>query len=218
MQENDTVQLICDGITLQRDGILFLENVGFCMLSGGIAIISGPSGSGKTSLLKVLAGMIKPTSGEIRFSMQNTISRIDRSADYNKQMVYLGHESGIKPRQKVFDHLRKTAHQHKTELMLEAAIRYLGLEHYLYTPKKRLSRGIEQRVSLAKLLLTPALLWMLDEPLNYLDPIEMKLLSGMIHSKLSSGGIVIMTTHHLPPGFVQKETPVSQVDLKDFLP
>lgn len=176
------------------DHRLFSE-LSFSLDFGQIMQVQGANGSGKTSLLRTLCGFITPDEGDIIWRGEN-IRELDE--EYYAEMMYLGHLNAIKDELSALENLRISAGLSGVELdekeALEA-LRRMGLRGRELLPTKVLSQGQRRRVALARLLVSDAKLWVLDEPLTALDVRAVALIQELIGEHLARQGMVIFTTH-----------------------
>ena len=157
--------------------------------------VQGTNGSGKTSLLRTLCGFITPDEGDIIWRGEN-IRELDE--DYYAEMMYLGHLNAIKDELSALENLLISAGLSGVELDEKeamAALRRMGLRGRELLPTKVLSQGQRRRVALARLLVSDAKLWVLDEPLTALDVGAVALIQELIAEHLAQQGMVIFTTH-----------------------
>jgi len=162
---------------------------------GQIMQVQGTNGSGKTSLLRTLCGFITPDEGDIIWRGEN-IRELDE--DYYAEMMYLGHLNAIKDELSALENLCISAGLSGVELEEKeamAALRRMGLRGRELLPTKVLSQGQRRRVALARLLVSDARLWVLDEPLTALDVGAVALIQELIAEHLAQQGMVIFTTH-----------------------
>jgi heme exporter protein A len=157
--------------------------------------VEGANGSGKTSLLRMLCGLSTPEQGQIRWG-DTPISQLGTS--YYESLAYLGHTNGIKDELTALENLMLCTHLAGTRLSEAAAgeaLQQIGLSGREHLPTKVLSQGQKRRVALARLLLTPRLLWVLDEPMAALDQQALEFVEQMMTEHLAKGGIAVLTTH-----------------------
>jgi len=162
---------------------------------GQIMQVQGANGSGKTSLLRTLCGFITPDEGDIIWRGENIR---DLDEEYYAEMLYLGHLNAIKDELSALENLRISAGLSGVELNENealAALRRMGLRGRELLPTKVLSQGQRRRVALARLLVSGAKLWVLDEPLAALDVGAVALIQELIAEHLAQQGMVIFTTH-----------------------
>ncbi|AVP88010.1 cytochrome c biogenesis protein ccmA [Candidatus Phycorickettsia trachydisci] len=181
----------CQNLTVddpKNPGNRLIYDLSFCSSSGAILYLSGANGIVKTSVLRAIAGLSKPSSGEITFKGKNL-------ADFKlKPLHYIGHKLGIKQNLSIWDNLSFWADSLEAREGLQAAIIYLGLQDILEEDCKLLSFNTCKKVAIARLMLSKAQIWLLDELDTDLDEQDRKLLSNLINIKASSGGIIISTT------------------------
>lgn len=171
------------------------SGLSFALHPGQIMQIRGTNGSGKTSLLRTLCGFIQPDEGKI--SWDGTDVR-ELDGEYFVRMLYLGHHNAIKDELSALENLRISAGLCGDELdekQAIAALRRMGLKGRERLPTKVLSQGQRRRVALARLLVSDATLWILDEPLAALDVDAVAQIEGLIGDHLARAGMVIFTTH-----------------------
>ena len=161
--------------------------------------LEGRNGSGKTTLLRTLCGLYMPDQGEILWC-GSSIKQQDEA--FRKDLFYLGHNNAIKADLTVIENLRinsNLAGETVNDDDLLEALDKIGLYAFEDFPTRQLSQGQKRRVSLARLLLTKAKLWILDEPFVALDFAAVELLQTIIAKHVEDGGMVILTTHQEVP-------------------
>ncbi|HEY4696882.1 MAG TPA: cytochrome c biogenesis heme-transporting ATPase CcmA [Gallionella sp.] len=171
------------------------SGLSFALDFGQIMQVQGANGSGKTSLLRTLCGFITPDEGDIIWRGEN-IRELDE--EYYAEMLYLGHLNAIKDELSALENLCISAGLSGVELEEKeamAALRRMGLRGRELLPTKVLSQGQRRRVALARLLVSDAKLWVLDEPLTALDVGAVALIQELIEEHLAQQGMVIFTTH-----------------------
>ena len=171
------------------------SGLSFALHPGQIMQVQGENGSGKTSLLRTLCGFLMPDEGTITWRGENTR---DLDEDYHAEMLYLGHLNAIKDELSALENLRISAGLSGVELDEKealAALRRIGLRGRERLPTKVLSQGQRRRVALARLLVSDAKLWILDEPLTALDVGAVALVQELLAEHLARQGMVIFTTH-----------------------
>lgn len=157
--------------------------------------IHGPNGSGKTTLLRILCGLTLPTEGEIRWRGTNIQSN---SSEYFSEVLHVGHTDGVKLELSPSENLRfaRSLGNHPTEIEVAEVLERLDLYGFEDIPTRTLSAGQRRRVALARLLLTHAKLWILDEPFTSLDKAGINAMELLLTQHLDQGGIVILTSHN----------------------
>jgi heme exporter protein A len=184
--------LTIDNLTLFREGKKIFSNLGFSLSINSLLVITGKNGVGKTSLLKIIAGISKATSGKILWGEKNIEDFRD---DFNGDLQFLGHKNFLKPELTVIENLKFYAQLSGTEILIPASLNFFKLSELANQKVKKLSAGWQKRVMLAKLLACPATIWLLDEPFSNLDSEGKILLKGLIQTRIKENGLVILTSH-----------------------
>lgn len=177
-----------------RGDRLLFSGLSFDLESGGLLHIQGANGAGKTTLLRVLCGLIHPEAGAVYWRG----APVERDRDgFVQDIHYVGHLNGIKPELSPVENLRFAAalnagaSRGDPEQALEQ-VHLFGFEH---EPARTLSAGQRRRIALARLLLSPARIWVLDEPFTALDVTGIGLLEAMVHRHVEAGGVIVMASH-----------------------
>jgi heme exporter protein A len=166
--------------------------------------IVGDNGAGKTSLLRILAGVLEPESGDVRWRGRSV--RRGRE-EMHSEMSFVGHLNGIKEDLTVAENvaIASAVRGHRVDdgAMLEA-LDHVGMRDFVDRFAGRLSQGQKRRVALARLFAGPAVaLWVLDEPFNALDARSAERLHAAMAQQLARGGMIVLTAHQavgLPAG------------------
>jgi heme exporter protein A len=179
---------------MRGDRRLF-EDLSFSLRSGQLLHLKGHNGSGKTTLLRILAGLLHAEAGGIAWNGES-IQRARQ--EYHAELLYLGHLNGLKGDLSAVENLRIDAAIRGNALGEEEAWQVLGdigLRGHEDLPSKYLSQGQKRRVALARLWVSRAALWILDEPFSALDVAAVDELQAVIRRHLERSGMVIVTTH-----------------------
>jgi heme exporter protein A len=164
----------------------------FALHAGEIVLIEGDNGSGKTTLLKVLSGLLAPSRGDIRLHGETlTLARL------SVQVALLGHRSGLKTDLTPLENLQFAIGVFglRSGITPHLALVSVGLEGFEDVPVRQLSAGQSKRVALARLLLVPAALWLLDEPYANLDREGIELVNRLLEAHARRGGAALVTSH-----------------------
>ncbi|MDR3491955.1 MAG: cytochrome c biogenesis heme-transporting ATPase CcmA [Gammaproteobacteria bacterium] len=191
--------LTINEISFERNNTFLFENISCSLVKGDVLQIAGTNGSGKSTLLRILAGLLEPESGSI--SWKNKCIYEDAET-YKRDLHFLGHQNGIKMHLTVHENLKHycalTGITYKPST-INSIINKLKIDSVFNTQTSYLSAGQLRRLSLAKLLLNPQRLWLLDEPATALDSEGQQLLIDLISQHQSAGGITILATHQPLP-------------------
>jgi len=187
---------------IRGDRELF-SDLSFKLDASQLMMLEGQNGSGKTTLLRSLCGLYLQDQGEI---LWDGIPIKKQDEDYRRELLYLGHLNGIKADLTVIENLRinsalsnKKAGENPSTDELMDALDTIGLYAFEDFPSSQLSQGQKRRVALARLLISKAKLWILDEPFVALDVAAVELLQSIIAKHVDNGGMVILTTHQEVP-------------------
>ncbi len=181
------------GLAIVRGDRLLLDDLDFALAPGELLRVEGPNGSGKTSLLRVVAGLIEPDEGEVRWRGKPV--RQQRQA-YHAEVAWMGHRPGFKGDLTPPENLRFEAGlRAASRVTLETVFERLGLERLQRLPFRLLSAGQQRRVALARLVLSRARLWLLDEPFTNLDAAGREQVQELIAEHLAGGGLALAASH-----------------------
>ncbi|WP_442593364.1 cytochrome c biogenesis heme-transporting ATPase CcmA [Parapusillimonas sp. JC17] len=186
-----------EGINLHaiRGERSLFKRLNFQIKAGECLLVQGENGSGKTSLLRMIAGLMPSSDGAV-FWKGSPIAQL--GDDFRRELLYCGHLLGLKNELNGIENLVASACVAGNSVSVPIAIEALrrsGLQGKEYLPVRFLSQGQKRRVSLARLLLQPRALWILDEPLAALDVGAVLWLTGVVDAHLELGGVVVMTSH-----------------------
>ncbi|KAA3620771.1 MAG: cytochrome c biogenesis heme-transporting ATPase CcmA [Proteobacteria bacterium] len=185
----ESVELCC----VRGDNMLF-EDLNFAIDAGDICQVHGANGAGKTSLLRLLCGLSIPESGEVRW---NGAAIDDQPDAFRSALAYIGHHNGIKGELNPKENLESTRALMPCRDDIEpvAALERVGLYGYEDIPCRYLSAGQKRRVAIARLLLSSAPLWILDEPVTALDVDGVRDFQLLLEAHANAGGMVVITSH-----------------------
>ncbi|MCU7814605.1 MAG: cytochrome c biogenesis heme-transporting ATPase CcmA [Candidatus Thiodiazotropha sp. (ex Rostrolucina anterorostrata)] len=178
-----------------RDDRVLFEDLSFGINPGQALVLEGRNGSGKTSLLRILCGIRLPESGKLLWEGQD-IFRL--GPEFHEHIAYLGHKDGSKLDLTPLENLRIAQGLGKASdgIDLDEALDQVGLYGFEDVPTRNLSAGQQRRLAIARLLVTDAKLWILDEPFTSLDRKGIEHMERLFEGHLNRGGMAAMTTHH----------------------
>jgi len=199
---------VADLACIRGDRCLF-SDLSFTVPPETLLHVRGRNGSGKTTLLRALCGLLRADAGEIRWRGENIRNLAE---DYHRDLLYFGHVNGIKADLTGLENLSVAATLDEDpvgDAEISTALDRIGLGGFEELPTRMLSQGQKKRVALARLILSKAPLWILDEPFTALDVDAVDLLQALIAEQVASGGTVVLTTHQeveLTRGEIQRLT------------
>ncbi|MEO8011637.1 MAG: heme ABC exporter ATP-binding protein CcmA, partial [Dokdonella sp.] len=190
LPEHDLIPLLeARGLAFARNDEPVFGPINFTLHAGEVVLIEGDNGAGKTTLLKVLSGLLEPSAGEIRLNGETlTLARLSH------QVALLGHQPGLKGDLTPLENLRFAIGVFglRAGITLHMALTSVGLEGFEDVPTRQLSAGQKKRVALARLLLVPAALWLLDEPYANLDREGIDLVNRLLDAHARRHGTALV--------------------------
>ena len=180
------------GLTCIRAGRQLFADLDLTVECGQLLQIEGANGAGKTSLLRILCGLSEPRTGQVYWHGADIR---ECRPDFYGALLYLGHQPALKTDLTPLEnlHFYATLGGHAGDP--ESALEEVGLTDFEDQPVGRLSAGQRRRVALARLWLSTAPLWILDEPFTAIDRQGVDHLEHHLQRHVDSGGAVILTSH-----------------------
>ena len=184
------------GLSGQRGERTLFQGLDLSFTPGSVVWLRGRNGRGKTTLLRLLAGLASPLSGEVQIA-----GRELRQAGpaWRRHWVYIAHQNALKDDLTALEALRFLADLHGLGADLKQlthALQRLGVARSQHALVRTLSQGQRRRVALARLVLSHACpLWLLDEPFDALDSDGIEALNAVIAEHAAAGGCVVLTSH-----------------------
>ena len=188
-------QLQVIALSCERGGRPLFAPQSFTLSAGQAMQIEGDNGSGKTSLLRMVCGLAPTASGEVRWGGQ-AITEVRHT--FSRDLLYLGHSLGLKDELSALENLRAALELAGHPVGHEQALQALqaqGLGSRSHLPLRVLSQGQKRRVALARLQLSKARLWVLDEPFVALDTLAVHALQQVLRQHLQQDGLLLFTSH-----------------------
>jgi heme exporter protein A len=184
------------GLAAFRGERLVFRDLDFAVAAGGTLLLTGPNGSGKSTLLRLLAGLLRPAAGTLTWDGADALADLPAHA---RRVAYLGHQDAVKPALTAVENLRFAARL--SGGAVGTALAAVGLQDLADLPTRMLSAGQRRRLALARLALSQAPLWLLDEPTIGLDTASVQRFGLMLEAHRARNGLMIAATHlPLPVG------------------
>jgi heme exporter protein A len=203
---NGPMRLTAVELACHRGGRDVFSGVSFTVGPGEALTVTGRNGAGKSSLLRLVAGFLRPTAGSL------SLDGGDPELSIAEQAHYLGHQDAVKPSLSVGENLQfwaaflgggfsagvgsgLGAGSGAGSLKVPDALAVMGLGGISALPAAYLSAGQRRRLSIARLIAVKRPLWLLDEPTSTLDAAAQDRLAEVMRSHLTDGGLILAATH-----------------------
>lgn len=200
--------LTVENLSIHDNSGYSITELGICLPPGSLIILNNEDSELNKIFFNILSMKSKPICGEILFGD----TPVEEDKDYLTSILHYTYENFAVHHMTLMDYLRITAEKHDTLLGVEAAIRYFQIESYLNSALRTLPEDIGSKAQLCTLLLIPKPIWFLENPFQYLEGQDIKLLANLIASRCNQHGIVIVSTDK-----TDIITPLQILDLKNFL-
>lgn len=208
---SDTVALEAAGLVREFGALRAVDGIGFRLAPGEQLTVFGPNGAGKSTLLALLAGSLRPDAGEVRWQGN---PRVHGDLDWFRLVGVLSHQGFLYGHLTAAENLRFHADLHllsSVDERVQEALRSVGLETRSGDRVRTFSRGMKQRLALARTLLHEPRVVLLDEPYTGLDAHAAALLRGVLASLRDGHRTVVLVTHNLTQGLEQADRVAIQV-------
>lgn len=184
------LRLTASGLAVVRGFREVFSELSFELAGGELLALTGPNGAGKSSLLRLIAGLVRPSAGAL------ALEGGDPELSIPEQAHYLAHQDAFKPALTVEENLRFWVRfAGADEAALGEALAAVGLGSLADLPAAFLSAGQRRRLSVARLWAVARPLWLLDEPTSALDAAAQDRLAAIMADHLAAGGLIIAATH-----------------------
>jgi heme exporter protein A len=182
------------GLAVSRGDRRLFRDFDLQLAAGEAVALTGPNGAGKTSLLRAIAGFIRPDTGQVAF--RGEAGALEAEDARRGGIHLMGHHDGLKSNRTARDELLFQAGWTGGDATgALAAAETLGLRRLLDLAVRHLSAGQRRRLALARLVASPRPLWLLDEPLAPLDAEHRALFGELMGAHLGGGGLVLAAVH-----------------------
>jgi len=189
--------IVARGLRREFAGVPVLSGVDLDVAAGEVVVLLGSNGAGKTTLLRVLATLLRPSGGTLQLFGENASRRPPAS---RRRLGYVGHDSGCYPDLTGRENLEFHAELHDVPdaaARVADLLRWAGLDDAARRPARTYSRGMTQRLALARVLLHAPELLLLDEPYSGLDPAAAARLDGLLRELPRAGHAIVLSTHDI---------------------
>ncbi len=184
---------LCKAYGVQR----VLQNLDISLQSGELVCLLGPNGAGKSTLIRLLSGLLKPTAGEI--TIDGTLADFSE-AEVRRRIGLILHQTFLYEQLTGFENLQLYARLYGTKLTesdLKQLMVRVGLGKVRPVPVRSYSRGMKQRLTIARALLNEPQILLLDEPYTGLDQQGSTMLNQLLIEEKEQQRIILITTHEL---------------------
>ena len=182
-----------EAVACRRGERLVFAGLDLALDRGGAILLTGPNGSGKSSLLRLLAALLRPAEGSLTWNGEPIWEEPEA---YRAELRYVGHLDAVKPVLTARETLAFWAAAYGAEAgRIDLALEAFALAALDETPGRMLSAGQKRRLTLARLVVSPGTLWLLDEPTVGLDRASVDRLGEEIAAHRADGGMVVLATH-----------------------
>jgi heme exporter protein A len=182
-----------EGLACVRGGREVFRDLRFVVNGGEILVVTGPNGAGKSSLLRLVAGLLRPSAGRL------VVNGGDPDLTIGEQAHYVGHRDALKPSLAVHENLAFWIAFLHGSGDVAGSLASVGLSSLAHVPARYLSAGQQRRLSLARLIAVERPIWLLDEPASSLDAAGQGLLAELMQAHFARGGLILAAIHGALP-------------------
>ena len=191
------MEILINSATCYKNDNLIFNDINLTLKNSDIALISGSNGSGKTTLIKSICGIQSLESGRV---LINDIDIQNKNSSYVENIIYVGHKNSLNNDLTVYENLEYLSAldlsiKYNNKVKIEEAMRYFDIYKYKDYPVENLSEGNKKKTSLARLVMTEKKIWVLDEPLSFLDDKSIDIFINLISKNQENKGITILSSH-----------------------
>ena len=191
------MEILINSATCYKNDNLIFNDINLTLKNSDIALISGSNGSGKTTLIKSICGIQGLESGSV---LINDIDIQNKNSTYVENIIYVGHKNSLNNDLTVYENLEYLSAldlsiKYNNKVKIEEAMRYFDIYKYRDYPVENLSEGNKKKTSLARLVMTEKKIWLLDEPLSFLDDKSIDIFINLISKNQENKGITVLSSH-----------------------
>ena len=191
------MEILINSATCYKNDNLIFNDINLTLKNSDIALISGSNGSGKTTLIKSICGIQTLESGSV---LINDIDIQNKNSTYVENIIYVGHKNSLNNDLTVYENFEYLSAldlsiKYNNKVKIEEAMRYFDIYKYKDYPVENLSEGNKKKTSLARLVMTEKKIWILDEPLSFLDDKSIDIFINLISKNQENKGITILSSH-----------------------
>ena len=181
--------------TCYKNNNLIFSDVSISYNDGDIGIIMGPNGCGKTTLIRSICGIQGLDEGQV---LLDKIDIKNHNNNYMDKIIYIGHKNSLNNDFSVYENLEYlSAFDSSSKInKINEAMKYFDIYKYRNYMVSEISEGNKKKASLARLLISQKKVWILDEPLSYLDDTAVNIFTNLVLNHQKKGGITIASTHY----------------------
>ncbi len=191
-----------EDVVLEIDGVVLIRQINCTLDATGKTIVLGPNGAGKSLFLRLMTGLMEPTSGSISGGLEDQDSSQKLDQDTRVPRMSLVFQNPVMLRRTAFENVafvlrHHNIPKHQIASKVEAALAVARLETRAQVPARRLSGGEQQRLALARTLIINPYALLLDEPTASLDPLSTSIVEDMIERADQMGTKIVLVTHDI---------------------
>lgn len=190
-----STEISVNSATCYKNNNLIFSDVSISYNDGDIGIIMGPNGCGKTTLIRSICGIQGLDEGQV---LLDKIDIKHHDNNYMDKIIYIGHKNSLNNDFSVYENLEYlSAFDTSSKInKINEAMKYFDIYKYRNYMVSEISEGNKKKASLARLLISQKKVWILDEPLSYLDDTAVNIFTNLVLNHQKKGGITIASTHY----------------------